>query len=171
MTAHEKRRHHNVTFVVLAVGGISYALLQSLVAPALLNIQHALHTSEDSVSWVLTAYLLLGSGIGLAFAAMANLIIENVGPAETGVATGMNTVTRTVGGAFGGAAAASVIAGTVEASTGFPTAHGYAHAFGLCAAALLAGVLVGLAIPQRRPEAAFGAHAVGDLETVAAESP
>ena len=42
-------------------------------------------------------------GIGLAFASMVNLIIENVGPAETGVATGMNTVTRTVGGAFGGA--------------------------------------------------------------------
>jgi hypothetical protein len=83
------------------------------------------------------------------------------------VATGMNTVTRTVGGA----AAASVIAPTVVASTGFPTAHGYAHAFGLCAVTLLAGVLVGLAIPQRRPEAAFGAHAVGDPETVAAESP
>jgi MFS family permease len=43
------------------VGGISYALLQSLVAPALPNIQHALHTSEDSVSWVLTAYLLSAS--------------------------------------------------------------------------------------------------------------
>ena len=49
-------------------------------------------------------------GIGLAFAAMVNLIIENVGPAETGIATGMNTVTRTVGGAFGGAAVASILA-------------------------------------------------------------
>ena len=54
---------------------------------------------------------LLGAGIGLAFAAMANLIIENVGPEQTGVATGMNTVTRTVGGAFGGAATASILAG------------------------------------------------------------
>src|SRR5437867_10553265 len=115
------------------------------------------------------AAALLGAGIGLAFAAMANLIIENVGPAETGVATGMNTVTRTVGGAFGGAAAASVVAGSVVAGTVFPTVHGYAHAFELCAAALLGGVLVGLAIPQRRPEAAFGAHAVGDLESVAPE--
>ena len=63
---------------------------------------------------------LLGSGIGLAFAAMANLIIENVGPEQTGVATGMNTVTRTVGGGFGGAATASLIAGTVG-GTGYPT--------------------------------------------------
>jgi MFS family permease len=109
---------------------------------------------------------LLGSGIGLAFAAMPNLIIENVGPGQTGVATGMNTVARTVGGAFGGAATASLIAGTVGAS-GYPTAHGYTAAFGFCAAALVIGVLVGLVIPQRRPEDAFGPHATGDvLESV-----
>ncbi len=41
---------------------------------------------------IYVAAALLGSGIGLAFAAMANLIIENVGPEQTGVATGMNTV-------------------------------------------------------------------------------
>ena len=109
---------------------------------------------------------LLGSGIGLAFAAMPNLIIENVGPGQTGVATGMNTVARTVGGAFGGAATASLIAGTVGAS-GYPTAHGYTTAFGFCAAALVIGVVVGLAIPQRRPEDAFGPHTTGDvLESV-----
>jgi EmrB/QacA subfamily drug resistance transporter len=108
------------------------------------------------------AAALLGSGIGLAFAAMANLIIENVGAGQTGVATGMNTVTRTVGGAFGGAATASLIAGTVGAS-GYPSAHGYTGAFGLCAAALAIGVLAGLFIPQRRPEEAFGPHVTGDV--------
>jgi MFS family permease len=120
-------------------------------------------TTTRSEEWhVYVASALLGSGIGLAFAAMANLIIENVGPAETGVATGMNTVTRTVGGAFGGAATASVLAGTVGA-TGFPTAHGYTGAFGLCAAALAFGVLFCFAIPQRRPDATFEPHPVGDL--------
>ena len=110
---------------------------------------------------IYVAAALLGSGIGLAFAAMANLIIENVGPEQTGVATGMNTVTRTVGGGFGGAATASVIAGTVGVS-GYPSAHGYTAAFTLCAIALAVGVVVGLGIPQRRPEEAFGSHAVGD---------
>jgi hypothetical protein len=104
----------------------------------------------------------MGSGIGLAFAAMANLIIENVGPAETGVATGMNTVTRTVGGAFGGAAVASLLSSTVGAGR-FPTEHGYTGAFGLCAAALALGVVVTLAIPRSRPDEAFAPHAVGDL--------
>jgi MFS family permease len=107
------------------------------------------------------ASALLGSGIGLAFAAMANLIIENVGPAQTGVATGMNTVTRTVGGGFGGAATASILAATVGAS-GYPTAHAYTSAFLLCAGALAIGVVAGLWIPQRRPEEAFGPHPVGD---------
>jgi EmrB/QacA subfamily drug resistance transporter len=58
--AHD-RQHYNVTFVLLAIAGVSYALLQSLVAPALPEMQHALHTSENSVSWVLTSYLLSAS--------------------------------------------------------------------------------------------------------------
>ena len=55
------RQHPNVTLGVLALGGIAYALLQSLVAPALPDIQHSLHTSETAVGWILTAYLLSAS--------------------------------------------------------------------------------------------------------------
>src|SRR3954451_15981270 len=50
-----------VILAVLSLGGISYALLQSLVVPALPQIQSSLHTSESSVGWVLTAYLLSAS--------------------------------------------------------------------------------------------------------------
>jgi hypothetical protein len=78
---------------------------------------------------------------------MVNLIIENVGPEQTGVATGMNAVTRTVGGAFGGAVVASILAGSVEAT--FPSADGFTIAFAACAIAVALGVLVGLAIPGR----------------------
>src|SRR5438046_1498091 len=46
---------------VLSLGGISYALLQSLVVPALPQIQQSLHTSEGAVGWVLTAFLLSAS--------------------------------------------------------------------------------------------------------------
>src|SRR5437588_3575550 len=46
---------------VLSLGGISYALLQSLVVPALPEIQRSLHTSESAVGWVLTAFLLSAS--------------------------------------------------------------------------------------------------------------
>ena len=46
---------------ILSLGGISYALLQSLVVPALPEIQTAFHTSEAAVGWILTAYLLSAS--------------------------------------------------------------------------------------------------------------
>jgi predicted MFS family arabinose efflux permease len=55
------RRHYRVTFALLALAGVSYALLQSLVAPALPDIQHNLRTSVNGVSWVLTAYVLSAS--------------------------------------------------------------------------------------------------------------
>ena len=137
-----------------------------LAGAALTAAAYALLAVARTERWeIYLAALLLGAGIGLAFAAMVNLIIENVGPTETGVATAMNTVTRTVGGAFGGAATASILAATVQAN-GYPSAHGFTVAFGACALALALGLLVGLAIPQRRPADAFGPHEAGDLQEV-----
>ena len=56
-----RRPHYNVTFFVLSVGIGSYALLQSLVAPVLPTIQEHLHTTQSTVTWVMTAYLLSAS--------------------------------------------------------------------------------------------------------------
>jgi EmrB/QacA subfamily drug resistance transporter len=95
------------------------------------------------------ASALLGLGIGLAFAALANLIVENVSQEQTGVATGMNTVMRTLGGAFGGQVAATFLANDLGAG-GLPTNNAYGLAFGMCAGALLIGAIAGLAIPSRR---------------------
>src|ERR671936_961757 len=55
------RQHYNVTFALLAVAAVSYALLQSMVAPALLTIQHDLRTSASGAAWILSAYLLSAS--------------------------------------------------------------------------------------------------------------
>jgi EmrB/QacA subfamily drug resistance transporter len=46
---------------VLALGGGAYALLQSLVVPALPVLQRDLHTSRSGVAWVFTSYLLAAS--------------------------------------------------------------------------------------------------------------
>jgi EmrB/QacA subfamily drug resistance transporter len=61
MTESIHRQHHTVTFTLLAVAAVAYALLQSLVAPALLTIQHDLHTTTAGAAWILTAYLLSAS--------------------------------------------------------------------------------------------------------------
>src|SRR4051812_30435587 len=55
------RQHYNVTLAVLATAALAYALLQTMVAPALPAIQHDLGASTTSVTWVLTVYLLTAS--------------------------------------------------------------------------------------------------------------
>src|ERR1700735_4354647 len=61
MTAGPPRSHYRATFTVLAAATAAYALLQSLVIPVLPTIQAGLHTSQNTVPWVLTAYLLSAS--------------------------------------------------------------------------------------------------------------
>jgi EmrB/QacA subfamily drug resistance transporter len=93
---------------------------------------------------------LLGVGIGLSFAAMANLIVEAVKQSETGVATGMNTIMRTVGGALGGQIAASIVTAHLEVGTSFPVESGYTAAFLMSAVGLLLAFGAALAIPRER---------------------
>ncbi|MEA2194230.1 MAG: hypothetical protein QOG42_664 [Solirubrobacteraceae bacterium] len=50
-----------MTLAVLTTGALAYALSQTMVAPALPDIQRTLHTSTTSVTWVLTVYLLSAS--------------------------------------------------------------------------------------------------------------
>jgi EmrB/QacA subfamily drug resistance transporter len=56
-----KRSHYQLTFAVVSIGTSAYALLQSLVSPVLPLLETKLHTSQDTVTWVLTAYLLSAS--------------------------------------------------------------------------------------------------------------
>jgi EmrB/QacA subfamily drug resistance transporter len=56
-----RRPHYQLTFAILAVGIGAYALLQSLVIPVLTTVAKELHTTQDAVTWVLTAYLLSAS--------------------------------------------------------------------------------------------------------------
>ena len=48
MTPH--RPHYNLTFATLALAGASYSLLQSLVVPALPEIQKDLHTTATGAT-------------------------------------------------------------------------------------------------------------------------
>ena len=61
MTRTVERSSYRLTFAVLVIGAMAYTMLQTLVVPALPTIQHEYHTSQDTVTWVLTAYLLSAS--------------------------------------------------------------------------------------------------------------
>ncbi|MFE0632036.1 MFS transporter [Streptomyces sp. NPDC058864] len=55
------RKSTRLTFAVLATGAGVFSMLQSLIAPALPTVQHAMHTSQSTATWVMTAYLLSAS--------------------------------------------------------------------------------------------------------------
>ena len=58
--------------------------------------------------------IVLSIGIGLAFAAMPNLIFDAVPQSETGEATGFNTLVRSVGASLGSQIAAAILTGSVD---------------------------------------------------------
>lgn len=60
-TTPERRPNATAIVVFLSLGGLSFAVLQSLVAPALSTIGRDLGASTSAASWVLTAYLLSAS--------------------------------------------------------------------------------------------------------------
>jgi MFS family permease len=109
------RTSYTARFVVLATGVMAYALLQSLVIPVLPTISHDLHTSQSTVTWVLTAYLLsasvftpivgrLGDMWGKERMLVATLLALAVGCVLSAVASsiGLMIAGRVIQGAGGG---------------------------------------------------------------------
>jgi EmrB/QacA subfamily drug resistance transporter len=130
------------------------ARLPLLLGTITTGVAFVLLAAAHSERWELyLAAAILGAGIGLAFASLANLIVEAVAPEQTGVATGMNTVMRSLGGSVGAQIGASIIAGTVVASD-FPTEAGYTAAFVVAAAFCGLAALASLAVPRRAPSPA-----------------
>ena len=109
----------------------------------------AAHGSE----WeVLVASAVIGTGVGLAFASLANLVVETVPQTETSVASGVNIIARTLGGVVGTQVAVSVVATTITAS-GFPTLDGYIWVFAISAVALALATITSLRAPYARARA------------------
>jgi EmrB/QacA subfamily drug resistance transporter len=92
--------------------------------------------------------LLMGAGMGFAFSAMANLVVDAVPAEQTGVATGMNTIMRTIGGAIGAQLGASVLAGSLLAD-GLPTEEAFTTAFAISAGSLVVAALASLLVPRQ----------------------
>jgi EmrB/QacA subfamily drug resistance transporter len=98
---------------------------------------------------MLLSAALLGVGVGLAFAALGNLVVEAVEPHQTGAAGGMNTVMRTIGGALGGQISATFIAGQTAAD-GFPLVTGFTDTVVMATGFLVVCTLAGFLVPSRR---------------------
>jgi MFS family permease len=127
-------RRYGSKMAVIAGSGVT------ALAFALLAVAHG-HPYD-----MLISAGLMGIGIGLAFAALGNLMVGAVPPEQTGAATGMNTVMRTLGGALGGQVVATLIADNV--AHGLPTVTGFTESFALQAVFLVIAMLAGTLVPM-----------------------
>ena len=149
-----QRANYRVTFIVLLVSVSSFAMLQSLVIPALPTVQADLHTSQNTVTWVLTAYLLSAS----VFTPIIGRIGDMIGKERMLVITLAGLALGTLIAAMShsilmlilGRAVQGIGGGTLPLSFGiirdeFPAAK-VAGAVGVIAAMLAAGNGVGLVL-------------------------
>ena len=115
MAAAGERADYRWTFVVLSAATASFSLMQSMVSPVLPLLQRELHTSQNTVTWVLTAYLLaasvftpilgrVGDMIGKEKVYVVTLLVLVVGTAVAALANsiGVMIVGRALQGAGGG---------------------------------------------------------------------
>jgi MFS family permease len=131
-------------------GSKAAVIVGSIFAAAAFGLIAAAH---DHPYEMLLSAALMGIGIGLAFAALGNLVVQAVPAHQTGAAGGMNTVMRTIGGAIGGQLAATLIADNTGAD-GLPAVTGFTETFVMATVFLIVCALTGLLIPGRRPAAA-----------------
>ncbi|QEC49189.1 MFS transporter [Baekduia soli] len=123
--------------VPLALGG--------LLTAAGLILMGLVH---DTQLEILVFNMVSSIGVGLAYAAMPNLIVDAVPPHRTGEATGLNAVVRSIGGSLGSQVTAAILAGSVLASTRLPSDSGYTDAFVISGVVALLAAGLAVIIPR-----------------------
>jgi predicted MFS family arabinose efflux permease len=90
--------------------------------------------------------MLIGLGLGVAFAAVANLVIAAAPQEQSGIASGISVTSRAIGMALGAPIATVPLSAQVS-TTGLPLEMGYTVAFFLCAALGVLATLASTFIP------------------------
>ena len=129
--------------VAAAIGSKAAVIIGSVFSAVSYLILALAHTQQ----WeIYAASTLLGVGLGLAFSAMSNLIVQAVPSAQTGVASGMNANIRTIGGALGAAVMSSIVTAKLIAHHR-PAVSGYTHGFAFLAAMTVVAIIAAIFIP------------------------
>ncbi|MGE9782650.1 MFS transporter [Janibacter sp. G368] len=110
-----------------------------------------------SAPWqLMVASLVASAGVGIGYAAMPTLILDNVPEAEAGSSVGVNGLMRSVGTTIAGAVMAAILTSRTITLGGhvIPDESAFKVCFVVGAGAALAGALVCLLIPRHRARAA-----------------
>jgi MFS family permease len=119
---------------------------------------YAMLAFAHSYAWqIYVVGVLLGIGMGLAFSAMSNLIVQAVPAAQTGAASGMNANIRTIGGAVGAAVMSSIVTSRMLHG-GLPAESGYTDGFLFIAIVTLFAIVAALFIPSAKAPSADEHH-------------
>jgi EmrB/QacA subfamily drug resistance transporter len=131
--------------LVRRYGGKLPLSLGALIAAAGLLAMGLDHGTQGAmIAW----NIVLSIGIGLAFAAMPNLIFDAVPQSETGEATGFNTLVRSVGASLGSQISAAILTASVVAGGALPGDSGYTAAFLVSAGIATGAAIVAMLIPR-----------------------
>jgi EmrB/QacA subfamily drug resistance transporter len=103
---------------------------------------------HGSVAEILIFNTITSIGVGLAYAAMPNLIVDAVPPHQTGQATGFNAVVRSAGSSLGSQVTAAVLAGSIVGTTGVASDSGFTAAFIIGGGVALAAAVAASVIPR-----------------------
>jgi MFS family permease len=126
-----------------------YGAVPVLVTAALAGIVGFLFIAlaHDAPWQIIVASILANAYIALGYGALPALVVSEVNPGETGVATSMNAIARTVGSSLAAAMVAVLLGRT---SGGVPMESSFVAIFvGGAATAALAMVLIALSRPRR----------------------
>jgi len=109
----------------------------------------------DNAFELITASIIIGGGVGIAYAAMPALIMGSVPVTETASANGLNSLMRSVGTSTSSAVMATMLASLAITVGGVsvPSATGFRLSFVVAAGAALLGLVLTAFVPkQRQPE-------------------
>ena len=119
--------------------------LGAVVAAVGLGLMAAYHSNQLSI---VLLNVVIFAGIGMAFAAMPNLIVDAVSQRETGEATGVNALVRSVGSSLGSQVVASILAASLIGASVLPTDTALTTSFVVSAGVALLAGLTALVIPK-----------------------
>ena len=103
---------------------------------------------------LLVASVVASAGVGIGYAAMPTLILDNVPPREAGAAVGLNSLSRSVGTTLAAAVMGTILTSKTVSMGGFalPTEGAFKICFVVGALAALVGAGLALGVPRQRDE-------------------
>ncbi len=120
-------------------------------------------TLMDAPWQLMVASCVASAGVGIGYAAIPTLILDNVPESEAGSSVGVNALMRSVGTTVAGAVMAAILTSrTMEFAPGveIPSMSAFQLCFLVGAAAAFGGALITLLVPRQREEAAAVAATV-----------